>query len=106
MCVPLLGVADVLAAADCVEVVVDIELPPEPGKIVGIRLVCALVLAAPAVEDSSTLVVAVAEAVSVAKLLALSSALLTTALGIGVPASPHANCNGMTSMLSFISLSH
>jgi len=102
VCVPLLDGEDVPTTADCVEVVVDIELAADPGKIVGIKLVCALVLAAPGIEvgESSTLVVAVA------KLLAFPSALLTTASGIGVPASPHANCNGLSSTLSLISLSH
>jgi len=95
VCVPLLDGEDVLAAADCAEVVVGIELPS-----------VVLAAAGTEVEYSSTPVVAVAGAVSVAKLLPLASALLKTALGIGVPAIPHANFNGVRSMFASISLSH
>jgi len=104
VCVPLLDGEDVLAATDCVEVTVNVELfLVDPGKITGIVLVLA---AAGNEVGYSSAVVAVVEAVSISKLLALASALLKTASGIGVPASPHANCNGMRSTLSSISLSH
>jgi hypothetical protein len=104
MCVSLLDGEVVLAATDCVEVTVDVKLfLVGPGITIGITLVLAV---AGSEVGYSFVAVAVAGAVSISKLLALASALLKTASGIGVPASPHANSNGIRSTLSSILLSH